>query len=269
MLFLCFGLYLLLVQPFTTHTNPVNNRIYFGKDWAANEEAYNGYIYRYMITCDTIGIENFQFWRILFYSYVGHADLVNYFDFSSQEFVNLISPSKNPISTRGMTEQVEATDPELVTDHYEIKNGQFFNIPLALYESKKGDPALIKSIIMKIKIHTFPDYGVYEPILQSTTDRTIQIQVNWKGEFRIYADENHWFSIRNVQIQAGVETYLRIYESRANLDSRFFPTHIFHQCFYMVAVGTTDLPKGGHIKCKKIKTLTKIHFFSVLIFVRL
>ena len=257
----------LLAIPFAYEASP-NNKVYYGKDWEADEYSINGKIGNTLITCDTIGYQNFHTWRIIPMVHFAEPRGFYMFDYDSQEFANMAYSSKTPIVTRGETTAVEASDPELVSNnHYEIKNGQYFNVHKTFHKPLAYEVHWSYTHILRIKIRRLPKYGDFEPIYHFITDTAFQLQINWEGKLRIYGDENNWFSIEGPELQVSSSfSYLLMTWSKGNWQGSTNSSPSEYQCGVMIRIDSGE-PHGGHMRCKS-QMLKKANFFEkIFIFI--
>ena len=163
------------------------------------DRSLKGSIGPFMATCDTIGIENFQTWRILHRGFTGRLLAIYLTDLDVQEFVNHFDFKRLPVLRRGRSKDPESVDPVLIDGKLQVRPTQFYQV-FGIDGKFLDEQYQTYSFVVSLTVKNYPNSGQFETILSFITDIKVDIQVDSDGRLRVYAGQESVFMLDGVSL---------------------------------------------------------------------
>ena len=207
------------------------------------QKSINGKIGPMMATCDTIGIDKFQTWRILHHGFYGRKLAIYLMDIDQQIFVNHHSSTKLPILTKGWSEASEVADPKRLGIRLVLERDSLFHVS-GLDGGFQDEIYQVYTIYLYVWINHLPKYGDFETILSFVLDFNIDIQIDWQGRLRAYGDENHWVGFDSIKMGVSTVYGLMLHFGRPKVP------YTTYWCSIIAQLDSNE-EQGGIIDCTK------------------
>ena len=199
-----------------------------------------------MAVCNTIGIENFQTWRIFHHGYAPKMIAAYNIDRNHGAFANHFSDDKLPFLTKGKTRNPEPEDPPVEDGRLLLKSSKFYQV--SPIDIERGKETKTYSFVLSLRIKKLPKYGDFETIMSFIMDFQIHLQIDWKGRLRAYGDEDNWVSLKGglALNQTHNQVFLKVHFGRPRVATNAY------WCWVMAQLSGGE-EVGGTLNCMRIE----------------
>ena len=242
--------------------NNANNQFLIGKSSDGASKSITGQILELSYSCRTFHYNHIENYKILPSLREGLIKAAHLFDEDQPTFHNYISLTKQCVTNRGGSAQVENVDPALITDgskqYLEVTHNKYFLVRASDFGDKLSDTLRVYTAIMHIGVLQLPEKGRISQLFAFETDKRIPIKISWLGQL-IIDGTTTLYSNPGVRISAGNSYYVKM------TMTRFINQGAPHDCSIGVEVfGVGEL--GGDLECKtkniEKKQIIKLTFRS-------
>ena len=213
-----------------------------GRNHDNSLKSYTGTLKQFSINCRTFAYDQIHNYK-LFPSLRSSQLLAAYhLDEDLQVYSNYVSQNRQPIMYRGSGGNTDSRDPVLATNRLEVSQKARFTARSPDYGTGSEPDFLVASTIIRVKFHSLPAYGHFEPFYNFANDKRIRVSLSYLGGILIGHPEKN-FTRQDIKLSVGVWYHIKMTYTRFNLNKAQ------HDCSVGVLVlGVGEV--GGDLDCE-------------------